>query len=334
MTVVFCTYHSLGLVARAQDEGAPPFDLVLCDEAHRTTGVERPDDKTSPFVLVHDASRIRARKRLYMTATPRLYTEGAKTRAANHHVEVFSMDDEATYGPELHRLPFSRAVEQDLLSDYKVVVLALSEAHADRALQAHLASSGGTINLSDAARMIGCWQTLRNPENRPPGDGPARPLRRAIAFTKTIASSKLLAEHWSGVVEQATALLPEAERRTAFRCETRHVDGQNHALERKSRIEWLKGSADGACRILSNARCLSEGIDVPALDAVIFMTERRSVVDIVQAVGRAMRKAEGKTYGYIVLPVAVPAGRDPALVLDSGKEFDVVWSVAARPALT
>jgi len=105
------------------------------------------------------------------------------------------------------------------------------------------------------------------------------------------------------------------------------VDGQNHALERKSRIEWLKGSTDGACRILSNARCLSEGIDVPALDAVIFMTERRSVVDIVQAVGRAMRKADGKTYGYIVLPVAVPAGRDPALILDSGKEFDVVWSV-------
>ena len=278
-------------------------------------------------MLVHDASRIRVRKRLYMTATPRLYTEGAKTRAASHRVEVFSMDDEPIYGPELHRLPFSRAVEQDLLSDYKVVVLALSEAHADRALQAHLASSGGTINLSDAARMIGCWQTLRNPENRPPGDGPIHPLRRAIAFTKTIASSKLLAGHWSGVVEQTTTLLPEAERRTTFQCETRHVDGQNHALERKSRIEWLKGSTDGDCRILSNARCLSEGIDVPALDAVIFLTQRRSVVDIVQAVGRAMRKAEGKTYGYIVLPVAVPAGRDPALVLDSGKEFDVVWSV-------
>ena len=79
MTTVFCTYHSLGLVERAQDEGAPPFDLVLCDEAHRTTGIERPGDKTSPFVLVHDAQRIRAAKRLYMTATPRLYTEGAKS---------------------------------------------------------------------------------------------------------------------------------------------------------------------------------------------------------------------------------------------------------------
>ncbi len=328
MTVVFCTYHSLGLVERAQDAGAPAFDLVLCDEAHRTTGIERPGDKTSPFVLVHDASRIRAGKRLYMTATPRLYTAGARAKAASHDIEVFSMDDGETYGPEFHRLPFSRAVGQDLLSDYKVVVLALSEEHLERTLQEHLASGGGDINLSDAARIVGCWRALQNPENLSPDEGPPQPLRRAIAFTNTIASSQRLTTHWGGIVESAIGRLPEDERAAALRCETRHVDGQNNALERKSRIEWLKGSSGDACRILSNARCLSEGIDVPALDAVIFMTERKSVVDIVQAVGRVMRKAEaeGKTHGYIVLPVAVPAGRDPALVLDSG-EFEVVWSV-------
>ena len=326
MTVVFCTYHSLGLVERAQDAGAPAFDLVLCDEAHRTTGIERPGDKTSPFVLVHDASRIRADKRLYMTATPRLYTAGARAKAASHDIEVFSMDDGETYGPEFHRLPFSTAVEQDLLSDYKVVVLALSEEHLERTLQEHLASGGGDINLSDAARIVGCWRALQNPENLPPDEGPPQPLRRAIAFTNTILSSQRLTTHWGGIVESAIGRLPEAERAAALRCETRHVDGRSNALERKSRIEWLKGSSGDACRILSNARCLSEGIDVPALDAVIFMTERKSVVDIVQAVGRVMRKAEGKTHGYIVLPVAVPAGRDPALVLDSG-EFEVVWSV-------
>ena len=328
MTVVFCTYQSVALVAQAQEAGALGFDLVLCDEAHRTTGVDRPGDKTSPFVLVHDAQRIRAAKRLYMTATPRLYTQGAKSKAASHSIEVFSMDDEEVYGPELHRLPFSRAVEQHLLSDYKVVVFAISEAHVDKALQAHLASSGGTINLTDAARIIGCWRALQNPENRGQADGPVQPLRRAIAFTNTIRSSRSLAEHWSGIIEQAVALLPEAERPQALRCETQHVDGQHHALERKARIEWLKGSSnEGACRILSNARCLSEGIDVPALDAVLFMSERKSIVDVVQAVGRAMRRAEGKTYGYIVLPVAVPAGEDPARVLDSGGAFDVVWSV-------
>ncbi len=333
MTVVFCTYHSLGVVERAQDEGAPPFDLVLCDEAHRTTGVERPGDKTSPFVLVHDGERIRAARRLYMTATPRLYTESAKAKAASHDVDVFSMDDPETYGPEFHRLPFSRAVEQGLLSDYKVVVLAMSEQHVDAALQAHLAGGESEINLTDAAKITGCWRALQNPENKVPGKEPVRRLSRAIAFTNTIVASKRLETHWDDIVGHAVELLPEAERRSALRCDTRHVDGQHHALDRKARIEWLKGErgaggdAEGACRILSNARCLSEGIDVPALDAVLFMSPRNSQVDIVQAVGRAMRKAPGKEYGYIILPIAVPAGVNPAAALDDNERFGVVWNV-------
>ena len=327
MTVVFCTYHSLDIVGRAQDEGAPAFDLVLCDEAHRTTGIERPGDRTSPFVLVHDPERIRAAKRLYMTATPRLYTEGAKAKAARHETDVFSMDDRSVYGPELYRLPFSRAVEQNLLSDYRVVVLAMSEQHVDAALQAHLAAGGSEVNITDAAKIVGCWRALQNPENRPAGDGPTLGLTRAIAFTNTIASSKRLQKHWDDVVGHAIAQLPEAERPRAFRCETRHVDGQHHALDRKARIEWLKDGSADTCRILSNARCLSEGIDVPALDAVLFMNPRNSQVDIVQAVGRAMRKAEGKGYGYIVLPIAVPAGVDPAAALDDNERFAVVWSV-------
>lgn len=327
ITVVFSTYHSLGLVQQAQDNGAPSFDLIICDEAHRTTGIERPGDNTSPFVLVHDAAKIRSGKRLYMTATPRLYTEGAKAKAANHDVDVFSMDDPATYGPEFHRLPFSRAVEQDLLSDYKVVVLAMSEQHVDATLQAHLASSGSEINLTDAAKIVGCWRAMQNPENKRNGDGPIRPLGRAIAFTNTIKSSQRLETHWDDIVGHAIERLPDVEQPRAFRCETRHVDGQHHALDRKARIEWLKGDPNGACRILSNARCLSEGIDVPALDAVLFMSPRNSHVDIVQAVGRAMRKAAGKEYGYIILPIAVPAGVDPSSALDDNERFAAVWSV-------
>ena len=327
LTVVFCTYHSLELIEKAQDDGAPAFDLIICDEAHRTTGIEHPADSTSPFVLVHDKKRIRASKRLYMTATPRLYTESAKTKAARHDIEVYSMDDPASYGPEFHRLQFSRAVEQNLLSDYKVVVLAMSELHVDKTLQAHLASIGGEINLTDAAQIVGCWRALQNPENKHMDSESIRPLSRAIAFTNTILSSKRLQAHWDGIIEQAISLLPEIHQARALRCETRHVDGQHHALERKARIEWLKGSSDRTCRILSNARCLSEGIDVPALDAVLFMNPRRSQVDIVQAVGRAMRKSEGKEYGYIILPVVVPAGADPATVLDDNERFATVWGV-------
>ena len=329
MTVVFCTYHSLPIVESAQEQGAPAFDIVLCDEAHRTTGIEEAGEETetSPFVLVHNADRIRAKKRLYMTATPRLYTEGAKAKAARHEIEVFSMDDPATYGPEFHRLPFSRAVERDLLSDYKVVILTMYEPDADGTLQGFVGSGGSEINITDATKIIGSWRALQNPEGKSDDDAANQPLTRAIAFNNTILNSKRLAEHWNGVIESAIQQMPEDLRPTNFECETQHVDGQHNAFDRKTRIEWLKGSTAGACRILSNARCLSEGIDVPALDAVIFMTPKNSHVDIVQAVGRVMRKAPGKQYGYIILPVAIPPGTDAADALDNNERFAAVWNV-------
>ena len=328
MTAVFCTYQSLPLIEKAQDDGAPPFDVIFCDEAHRTTGVEAPGDKTSPFVLVHDADRIRANKRLYMTATPRLYTEGAKTKAARHDTEVFSMDEPEIYGPELHRLPFSKAVELDELSDYKVVVLAISEREVNAALQGDTRAGGRDININDATKIVGCWRALQNPESKEHGNHESvKPLKRVIAFTNRISESKAMVKHWNDIVETATERLPEDQQPTNFRCETKHVDGTDHALNRKARLDWLKGEADGTCRILSNARCLSEGIDVPALDAVLFMTSRKSYVDIIQAVGRVMRKAPGKAYGYIVLPVAIPDGVDPAAALDDNERFSTVWGV-------
>ncbi len=326
MTVVFCTYHSLPIVESAQEQGAPAFDLVLCDEAHRTTGIEDIENTTSPFVLVHNAERIRAKKRLYMTATPRLYTEGAKAKAARHDIEVFSMDDPDTYGLEFHRLPFSRAVEQDLLSDYKVAIFTMYEPDAAATLEKYIGTDGSEINITDATKFVGCWRALQDPEGRSGDDATNQSLTRAIAFNNTIRNSKRLAEHWNGVIESAIEQMPEDLRPLNFECETQHVDGQHNAFDRKTRIEWLKGST-GACRILSNARCLSEGIDVPALDAVIFMTPKNSHIDIVQAVGRVMRKAPGKEYGYIILPVAIPPGTDPAAALDNNERFAVVWNV-------
>ncbi len=327
MRVVFCTYQSLPKVAEAQDAGAPEFDLILCDEGHRTTGIDKPDDKTSPFVLVHDTERIRAKKRLYMTATPRLYTQGVKTKAAKHDIDVFSMDDPNTYGPEFHRLPFSKAVTQELLSDYKVIVLAMSEQRVQGTLHNYLSNGGSEVNISDAAKIVGCWRALQNPERKSPDDDTIKPLTRAIAFTNTIRSSQNLEKHWNGIIESAIEEIPEERRPTNFKCETAHVDGTKNALDRKRLIEWLKGDTDDVCRILSNARCLSEGIDVPALDAVLFMSPRNSHVDIVQAVGRVMRKAPDKEYGYIVLPVAIPPGVDPVDALNDNERFATVWGV-------
>ena len=329
MKVVFCTYHSLPIIEAAQDGGAPAFDMVLCDEAHRTTGIENPDpdEKTSPFVLVHDKDRIRAKKRLYMTATARIYTEGAKVKASRHDIEVYSMDDPETYGEEFHRLPFSKAVDEGLLTDYKVVLFTTPEQDTDAALQGYVGAGGSEINISDATKIVGCWRALQNPERKPPEDPEFKPLTRAIAFSNTIATSKRVVEHWDGIIESATEQMPEDQRPLDFKCETAHVDGTVNALERKKHIEWLKGNSDGVCRILSNARCLSEGIDVPALDAVLFMDQKNSHIDIVQAVGRVMRKAEGKDYGYIVLPIAIPEGADPTRILDDNKRFAAVWGV-------
>ena len=344
MTVVFCTYQSLPIIEEVQHSGAPPFDIILCDEAHRTTGVDKPGDTTSPFVLVHDAEKIRANKRLYMTATPKLYTENARKKAADYNADVFSMDDAATYGPEFHYLRFSKAIELGELSDYKVVVLGISEQEVNTTLR----GDTGEININDATKIIGCWRALQNPEapeiqdiedaedevdigaENTPIAPIGIPLKRVIAFTNTIAQSKALNAHYNTVVERALETLPEDQHPPDFKCETKHVDGTDHALNRKARLDWLKSDTEDTthtCRILSNARCLSEGIDVPALDAVIFMTPRNSHVDIVQAVGRVMRKAPQKQFGYIILPIAMPENRDPAAVLDDNERFSKVWSV-------
>ena len=327
MTVVFCTYHSLPLVEEVQEMDAPVFDIVICDEAHRTTGIERQDGSTSHFNLVHDENRIRADKRLYMTATSRLYTEGAKAKALRYDREVFSMDDENIYGREFHRLPFSKAVDNGILSDYKVVVLTISGQDADPALQRYISTGGGEIPIDDATKIIGCWRALQNPESKQSDEEEIRPLTRAIAFTNRIKDSKALEYHWDNIIESAIQQMPEDSHPHDFSCQVQHVDGTTNALNRKRRIEWLKGNNEGVCRILSNARCLSEGIDVPALDAVLFMDSRKSHVDIVQAVGRVMRKAEGKDYGYIVLPIAIRKYEDPAHVLNKTDRFAVMWDV-------
>ena len=309
---------------RAQDDGAPPFDIVLCDEAHRTTGIERPGDQTSPFVLVHDAERTRAAKRLYMTATPRLYTEGARAKAASHNVEVFSWTTRRPTG-RVSSPALSRSVEQNLLSDYKVVVLAMSEQHVDAALQGHLASGGGEIISPTRPRSsaAGARCKIRRTSARAMA---GQPLGRAIAFTNTIRSSKLLEAHWDGIVRQAVALLPEEERPDAFHCETRHVDGQHHALDRKARIEWLKDDPKGPAASSRMRGACRKGSTCPRSTPTVH--EPAQQPGRYRAGGRPrMRKAPGKVYGYIVLPVAVPAGVDPAGALDDNERFAAVWSV-------
>jgi predicted helicase len=332
LTVVFSTYQSIDVIHQAQELGAPGFDLIICDEAHRTTGATLPGADESAFVRVHKDSYLRAAKRLYMTATPRIFDDSSKAKAGQADVVIASMDDEELFGPEFHRLGFGEAVSKGLLTDYKVLVLAVDEEQVSRAFQTQLAQDS-ELQLDDIAKIIGCWNGLakrRNPYSDFGGDD--TPMQRAVAFAGNIASSKKFVETFNDVVAKYIAEHEAAEDEegvgTPLSCEAKHVDGTHNILVRNEMLDWLKGSAGpDTCRVLSNARCLSEGVDVPSLDAVMFLNPRKSVVDVVQSVGRVMRKAEGKQYGYIILPIGIPSNLTPEQALGDNKRYQVVWEV-------
>lgn len=345
MSVVFSTYHSIQTISQAQKEyGLAAFDLIICDEAHRTTGATFDEDDESNFVKVHDAGFISAAKRLYMTATPRIYGEMAKATAEKDNVALCSMDDENLYGEELYVITFSEAVQLGLLCDYKVVVLAVEESHVSRRLQNLLMDENNQLKVDDAAKIIGCWKALSKQGMTDDLIGDAEAMRRAVAFCQVIelqqnarthkVSSKNIAGMFQAVVEAYQGSDDDEAFDNAdnaaykLQCEAAHIDGSMNASEKESKLAWLKAEpADNTCRILSNVRCLSEGVDVPALDAVLFLTPRNSQVDVVQSVGRVMRNAPGKKRGYVILPVVIPAGVQPHEALDDNKTYKVVWQV-------
>ena len=327
LTVIFSTYQSLDVVIAAQRLGLGDIDLVVCDEAHRTTGVTLADAGESEFAKVHYDRNVRAKKRLYMTATPRIYSERSKGRAREADAALASMDDEAVYGPEFHRLNFGDAVEKGLLCDYRVIIFGVNEQAVASDLQNVLSEGAGNLNLNDGAKIVASWNALAKQKNDYEDFATdPDPMRRVVAFAGRIQHSKDFAETFTGAVGEYLERKGLAD--GALNYVPRHVDGRMNAIKRGEELRWLAGDAEGEgeCRILSNARCLTEGVDVPALDGVLFLSPRRSVVDVVQAVGRAMRKSDGKKYGYIVIPIAVaPDGDYRKAILDSN--YNPTWQV-------
>jgi predicted helicase len=340
MDVVFSTYHSIDVISEAQKtHGLADFDLILCDEAHRTTGATFEGDDESHFVKVHDADFLKSGKRLYMTATPRIYSPEAEAQAERGKAKLYGMNIEEWYGKTLYTLSFSEAVKRGLLSDYKVIVLAVEEAAINRRLQKLLGSGDNDLKMDDAARIVGCWKALSKQGLTSDLADDGHPMQRAVAFCHVIEAkqgaktrkvgSKNIARMFQAVVEeyQKTADTDE-EIAVTLTCEAEHVDGSMNAGEKEAKLDWLKApSPENTCRILSNVRCLSEGVDVPALDAVLFLTPRNSQVDVVQAVGRVMRKAPGKQRGYIILPVVIPVDKEPHEALNDNNTYKVVWQV-------
>ena len=338
MTVVFSTYQSIEVIAQAQQElltAAEPtcgiFDLIICDEAHRTTGVTLTDEDSSAFIKVHDNSFIQAKKRLYMTATPRLYSDDSKAKAAQSDALLCSMDDSALYGEEIYRIGFGEAVERDLLADYKVLILTLSDADITPAVQNAISNQEHEINADDASKLIGCINALSKQILGDAGvlkSSDPEPMQRAVAFCQTIKVSQKITNSFNSTTELYLNSLPEEKRAQMVSLSSKHIDGTMSAPERDELLGWLQAPSDAnECRVLTNVRCLSEGVDVPTLDAVLFLSARNSSVDVVQSVGRVMRKAPGKKYGYIIIPIVVPSDIDPASALDDNERYKVVWSV-------
>ena len=335
LQVVFATYQSIEVIHRAQEIAGDEwrdFDLVICDEAHRTTGTTLTGEDESAFTKIHSNEFIRRSKTLYMTATPRIFAENAKNKASEKDAILTSMDDQDTYGPVFFRLGFGQAVKEGLLTDYKVIILTVSEDEVSKHYQA-IAEMGGELNLDTAAKLTGCWNALakrKHPDSDTDYGDDLSPMRRAVAFCRDIKASKQVAAQFPDLVD-GLSNLDNDDTTDNLRVECSHVDGTMNAAVRAQAMEWLKEDAgtdeEPICRILSNARCLSEGVDVPTLDAVLFLSPRKSQVDVIQAVGRVMRRAEGKDFGYIILPVAVPAGMAPERALDDNTRFQVVWQV-------
>ncbi|MCY4422571.1 MAG: DEAD/DEAH box helicase family protein [Acidimicrobiaceae bacterium] len=371
MHVWFCTYQSVPVLSQALSESVPEveFDLIVCDEAHRTTGIgaAAKDAHASAFMMVHSDEHIGAAKRLYQTATPRVFTERQRRKIEERAGEglgaggnSYSMDDESVFGPVFYEMSFVEAIERELVSDYRVLVVGVNEREAamhgagrrvteitasDRARKAK-------VDSDYATKLLGCWDAMATPQSRVriggtvAGEVPAgsehRHLRTAIAFTNTVRSSQACSEDayfadeglegrlWESIAGDVRAANPG---RTYLGIEVDHVDGTTRAVARSEALASLERQSRDTtgpprCRVISNAQLFTEGVDVPALDAVVFLEPRRSPVQVTQAVGRAMRKAEGKDFGYVVIPVIVPEGSKmtDSEVLD-GSDFKTVWEV-------
>jgi len=335
MTVVFSTYQSIDVIAEAQKkllkEGFSEFDLIICDEAHRTTGVTLAGDDESSFVKVHNNDFIKAKKRLYMTATPRLYDDNTKSKAGEADAVLCSMDDPLLYGDEIYRIGFGDAVARGLLTDYKVLILTLNDQDIPQGVLDMFTKDEYEVDTDDISKIVGTVNALS--KQFLGDDGVTKqidpePMKRAVAFCSNIKTSKSISAVYNSASESYIDQLPAEERKQMVSVDARHMDGTMSAPNRDELLGWLKeDTSENECRVITNVRVLSEGVDVPSLDAVLFLSARNSQVDVVQSVGRVMRRSPGKKYGYIIIPVVVPPSVDANVALDDNKRYGVVWTV-------
>ncbi|GAA7210414.1 DEAD/DEAH box helicase family protein [Helicobacter pylori] len=350
--IIFSTYQSALRIQEVQRMGLNEIDLIICDEAHRTVGAmystnER-DDKNA-FTLCHSDWNIKAKKRLYMTATPKVYSESSKARAKESDNVIYSMDDAGVFGEEIYTLNFEKAIALDLLTDYKVMILAVRKENLSGVTNSvnkkisRLEAEGTKLDkkLIDnefVCKIIGTHKGLAkqdlialDDENKKDCDlqnkNDTTPSQRAISFCKSINTSKRIKDSFETIME----CYNEELKKKSFKNLTisiDHIDGTMNCSDRLEKLEELNEFQPNTCKVLSNARCLSEGVDVPALDSIVFFDGKSAMVDIIQAVGRVMRKAKHKKRGYIILPIALEESEiqnlDEAV---NNTNFKNIWKV-------
>ncbi|MCQ2654857.1 DEAD/DEAH box helicase [Helicobacter pylori] len=350
--IIFSTYQSALRIKEAQEAGLKEIDLIICDEAHRTVGAmyssnER-DDKNA-FTLCHSDKNIKAKKRLYMTATPKVYSESSKAKAKEKDNVIYSMDDAEIFGEEIYTLNFSQAIALDLLTDYKVIILAVRKENLSGVTNSvnkkisQLKAEGTKldkklINNEFVCKIVGTHKGLAkqdlivlDEENKEDNDLQNKAdtfvSQRAISFCKSIQTSKNIKDSFETIME----CYDEELKKKSFKnlqIKIDHIDGTMNCKERLEKLENLNQFEPNTCKVLSNARCLSEGVDVPALDSIVFFDGKSAMVDIIQAVGRVMRKAKRKKRGYIILPIALEESEiknlDEAV---NNTNFKNIWKV-------
>lgn len=304
LTVVFTTYQSGDILATATRKAKFAFDLGIMDEAHKTVG----DGDKQFSILLHDHN-IEIGQRIFMTATERRYKGSSE--------KVLSMDDPEVYGDTFHQLSFKQAMEcqPPILCDYNVITIGVSRQEIKDLIKQNVfvRPTGGKWDEEMEADMLAAMVALRKAMKE-------HPIKHAVSFHGSIQRAELFKAHNDTFTQE----FPEFGN-----LETFHVSGQTPT---GTRSNIIKTFAQADRSLVTNARCLTEGVDVPGIDCVLFADPRKSTVDIVQAVGRALRPSEGKKLGYVILPVLHEMDATSEQVIDSGAFKEILSTISALAA--
>jgi len=317
LNVIFSTYQSLDVIKEAQQRGLPEFDLIICDEAHRTAGVSKREETN--FKLVHSNENIKGKKRLYMTATPKVFDVGQedKEKLEENLVQIFDMNDEEIFGPTFFEYSFRRAIEEGYLSPYRIVVMTVDKKEVQEKLYEYLMSQG-SLSIDDTTKLVGLGKLIKGEVHNEDGTPLNLLIKRGIVFVNRVSKSKRVAEDFEAVFIEYFGTQSPAE--------VQHIDGNMSVFEKRRRINWLREGGEKA-HILTNAKVLTEGIDVPALDFVAFFDPKESVVDIIQALGRVVRKAENKEFGLVFIPLVVSTDKENIDEQIERTSYKTLWQV-------